>query len=109
MKIHTLAKIPAFALSAALLGLVSITPASAAPSAAGNAAVRTDGVTLVAQKTVVVKKRNGHVTRKVVYRNGFRPGGHYRRAPGGWHRFDNRPGDWNTRGCIVVGPIWYCP
>ena len=54
-------------------------------------------------------------------RPGFRPGfghqGRYRYAPGarlgaaphGWRRYGVRPYDWRTRGCIVVGPIWFCP
>lgn len=37
------------------------------------------------------------------------PGRRYDRAPGGWHRFDRRPSGWKTRGCILVGPIWFCP
>jgi hypothetical protein len=52
---------------------------------------------------------------------GFRPGygrpHRYRYAPGarlgappyGWRRYGARPYDWRTRGCIVVGPIWFCP
>ncbi|HYD16294.1 MAG TPA: hypothetical protein VEA77_07835 [Hyphomicrobium sp.] len=97
-------KIAAFALTAALLGLASVTPASAvSPSAVGHATTQTDGVTLVAKK-VIVKK---NVYKKNVFRH--RAGGRYKHAPNGWHRHDHRPGDWHTRGCIVVGPIWYCP
>lgn len=103
-------KLAALALSATLLGLASLTSANAmTPAAAPHATTKADGVTLVVQKKVVVKKKNGVVKRKVVYKNGFRPGGHYKRAPHGWHRFDNRPGDWHTRGCVVVGPVWWCP
>jgi hypothetical protein len=102
-------KIAALALTAALLGLASVTPASAvSPSAVGHATAQTDGVTLVAKK-VIVKK---NVYKKNVYKkNAFRhrAGGRYKHAPNGWHRHDHRPGDWQTRGCIVVGPIWYCP
>jgi hypothetical protein len=54
-------------------------------------------------------------------RPGFRPGygrpHRYRYAPGarlgaapyGYRRYGARPYDWRTRGCIVVGPIWFCP
>ncbi len=42
-------------------------------------------------------------------RNKYRAGGRYNRAPSNWHRFDKRPGDWQHRGCITVGPIWWCP
>jgi hypothetical protein len=39
----------------------------------------------------------------------YRAGGRYRSAPHGWHRFHSRPHDWRTRGCILVGPLWFCP
>ncbi|HMN37481.1 MAG TPA: hypothetical protein PKD49_07180 [Hyphomicrobium sp.] len=27
----------------------------------------------------------------------------------GWHRYSHRPHRWRDRGCVVVGPIWFCP
>jgi len=39
----------------------------------------------------------------------YRPGGRYRTAPHGWHRYHARPRDWRTRGCVIVGPVWFCP
>jgi hypothetical protein len=39
----------------------------------------------------------------------FHPGRHYDAPPYGWHRYHSRPWDWETRGCIVVGPFWFCP
>ncbi|MFA6265037.1 MAG: hypothetical protein WC670_04885 [Pseudolabrys sp.] len=39
----------------------------------------------------------------------YRAGQRYRSAPHGWHRYDRRPGDWNRRGCVMVGPLWFCP
>ncbi|MBS0247605.1 MAG: hypothetical protein JSR61_13380 [Proteobacteria bacterium] len=39
----------------------------------------------------------------------YRPGYRYRSAPHGWHRYDRRPGDWRRRGCVIVGPMWFCP
>lgn len=50
------------------------------------------------------------------YRRGYRdgrqlytPGRRYNNAPGGWNRQGRRPGNWRSRGCILVGPIWFCP
>ena len=37
------------------------------------------------------------------------PGHHYNRAPAHWHRYHSRPRDWRRRGCVVVGPFWFCP
>jgi hypothetical protein len=39
----------------------------------------------------------------------YRAGHRYRSAPHGWHRYHARPRDWNRRGCIMVGPLWFCP
>lgn len=39
----------------------------------------------------------------------YRAGHRYRSAPHGWHRYHARPRDWNRRGCIMVGPVWFCP
>ncbi|MGE0766213.1 MAG: hypothetical protein AB7L90_07085 [Hyphomicrobiaceae bacterium] len=33
----------------------------------------------------------------------------YDRSPPGWHRHGRRPHDWRRRGCVVVGPVWFCP
>ncbi len=43
------------------------------------------------------------------YRHRYTPGGRYSSAPRGWRQYRARPGDWRTRGCIMVGPIWFCP
>jgi stalled ribosome alternative rescue factor ArfA len=36
-------------------------------------------------------------------------GSHNRRPPANWHRYNKRPGDWSRRGCMAIGPIWWCP
>lgn len=96
-------RLAAFAVSATLLACAAVTPASAVPSTASHAAVEAGGgATLVAQKKFY-KKKGMHKHRS------FRPGGRYKHAPKGWHRFDRRPDNWSRRGCIIVGPIWWCP
>lgn len=73
--------------------------------------------TEVAQKKAVTKKvvrKNGHtsvVKKKVVRpdRHHYRPGHRYAHAPRGWHRYPTRPAFWQTRGCVIVGPLWFCP
>ena len=27
----------------------------------------------------------------------------------GWHRYGARPWNWRARGCVIVGPVWFCP
>lgn len=26
----------------------------------------------------------------------------------GWHRYSRRPGNWQSRGCVMAGPVWLC-
>ncbi|WP_295559402.1 hypothetical protein [uncultured Hyphomicrobium sp.] len=107
-------KTAVFALSAAVLAFACTAPASAAmPAATGatghaSAALHSDGVTQVQYKKGPYKKGYNQRFRKG-HRHGLRPGGRYKDAPRGWHRYDRRPGDWHRRGCIIVGPIWWCP
>lgn len=39
----------------------------------------------------------------------YEPGSRIRQAPRGWHRYHARPRDWRDRGCVIVGPVWFCP
>ena len=99
-------KIAAYVLSAALLGLVSATPASAAsvlPATTG-AAIQAEGIVLAQYGP---KKK--HYGKKHHHRHKYRPGGRYSKAPPGWKRHYKRPSYWQTRGCVVVGPVWFCP
>lgn len=42
-------------------------------------------------------------------RHRYVPGRRYHSPPPGWRRYGARPGDWRTRGCVMAGPIWFCP
>ena len=33
----------------------------------------------------------------------------YKSAPHGWKHYGYRPYRWAHRGCVVIGPVWYCP
>lgn len=111
-------KVGTLALAAAILAGAAASSASALPLGASSGLKGTsEGVTLAAQKKVIVKRGGPN---KVVVKRGpgpgarphkfrYRPGTRLRRAPSHWHRYDSRPGDWSTRGCVVVGPIWWCP
>lgn len=105
-------KLAALALSAAVLGVMSITPASAATL--GSAAPPSMAIKHAANADVVnvqfstKRKANRRGYRKG-YRQGYRAGRHYKHAPPGYRRYSSRPYGWQTRGCIVVGPVWWCP
>lgn len=39
----------------------------------------------------------------------YKAGHKYEKAPKGWKKHGKRPDDWKHRGCIIVGPVWFCP
>lgn len=49
-------------------------------------------------------RNRGYRGRNHGYRGRYRHGGRY------WgRRYYNRPYNWQAQGCVVVGPVWYCP
>jgi len=44
---------------------------------------------------------NKYNKNKYSYRSGH--------APYGWHSYSYRPYAWANRGCVIIGPLWYCP
>jgi len=101
-------KTAVFALSAAVLAFACTAPARAVtPAAVGHATVQSDGVTQVQYKKKNYKGK--YYKGKGQHRHGYRAGHRYKHAPRGWHRYNSRPSFWQTRGCVVVGPVWFCP
>ena len=91
--------------SAAFISLAAAAPAAAAP-ASSPVARSVDG--LLTQIQYAPRHRN--VRRGPPPRHHqYRPGGRYKSAPHGWHRYHARPRDWSRRGCITVGALWFCP
>lgn len=97
-----------FALAAGILAM-SVSAASAMPAAARHAADNTR----VAASTDVEPAQYRHHKRSWKHRH-YRHRGHawndrrygqYR----GWKRHYSRPYSWRSRGCVAVGPIWFCP
>jgi hypothetical protein len=79
-----------------LFGLFASSAVSAMPAAPLSGVTLQDGIT-----TVQVRHR-GPPPRYV-------PGRRYHSAPHGWHRYHARPRNWSRRGCVIVGPVWFCP
>lgn len=96
--------------SAAFITLITSTGAFALPAASSNAALQATNSTLVqqAQYHGHYHKPRPHVRPHVQPRR-YAPGARLRTAPRGWHRYKARPSNWHTRGCVVVGPVWFCP
>ena len=72
----------------------------------------------------VGKKGHGHYHGGRHYNRHYHGGRHYNRHYHGgkhwrgryyhggryWgHRYYHRPWNWRALGCVVVGPVWYCP
>lgn len=84
-------------LGAAISMLALTTPSlGAAPAASAPAYSQIDS------NLVQVQKRK-------VHRHRYRAGHRYKKAPRGWYRHHTRPHDWQRRGCITVGILWFCP
>jgi hypothetical protein len=91
---------------AAIISIFAMTPATAAPQVSTLGGVMQSSTATVQQ----VQHRHRHRGHRHRYnRHGYRAGHRYRRAPHGWRRYHARPYGWRTRGCIVVGPVWFCP
>jgi len=43
------------------------------------------------------------------HRRHWVPGRRYDAPPPRWRRYHARPHDWRRRGCVIVGPLWFCP
>jgi hypothetical protein len=80
-------------LPAAVLAILAAPVAATPISSGGLAAQAPDNIHEVAQGGP--------------HRPHFRP--HVRKPPRGWHRYHQRPWDWHRRGCMQVGPLWFCP
>ena len=95
------ALLPATILSAFVASAAVAAPAGS-PTLSGVASSTTDNVSQARDH------RHGY-HRHRYHRHGYHAGRRYSHAPRGWHRHHYRPHDWRTRGCIIVGPIWFCP
>lgn len=96
---------------AVIATFMALSPAQAlpVPTAAGATLATT---TSTADLTLIAdRNNNGRPDRfDNNRRREYTPGRRYDRAPQGWNRYGNRrPGDWRSRRCILVGPIWFCP
>jgi hypothetical protein len=97
-----LSKIAVAVFSVGLLTGVSGSQATAAPAIGAEQAVPKSaaGFKLVEQTQM---RRRGARNRNRWRRRGAR------RPPPGWRRYRARPRDYRRRGCVIIGPIWYCP
>ena len=95
---------PAAVLASLLAFSPSFANAAAAPGLAAKPAAET-GIVKVQNRERARRKQ----IRRRSFNRGYRAGSRHAHAPRGWRRYDRRPWDWRRRGCIIVGPIWFCP
>jgi hypothetical protein len=94
--------------------IVAASAITLATAAAGTAApISATAVTLDngAQSLVIDvrdrdRDRHRHHSRRHDRRHHY---GHAHDRYRGWHRYSARPWNWQTRGCVAIGPVWVCP
>lgn len=106
-------RFPLFAVVAGIV-LFAAPAAHALPAAStfGEAARQQAAQVVPVQAQIQRKRPPPRMERRGYRRDGRRhwtPGRSYRHAPRGWNRYHSRPRDWRRRGCVSVGPVWFCP
>lgn len=93
---------------AAIISILAATSASAGPAASSLLQLKT----VMPADTMQAQDRDGNRERRGEHRRGrdhsYTPGRRYDRAPSHYRRHAYRPRDWESRGCILVGPLWFC-
>ena len=93
---------------AAIISILAATPTLAMPGTSSLLQLKT----VMPAATVQVDDREWNRERRRAHRKGrdhsYTPGRRYDRAPSHYHRHVYRPRDWERRGCILVGPMWFC-
>jgi hypothetical protein len=91
-------------ISAAALSLLVCANASALPAPKSQLAVPSSDLVEAGKKYDGKKRgyKHGHYKHDA-YKHS------YKHAPRGWRSYSYRPWGWERRGCIVIGPVWYCP
>lgn len=58
---------------------------------------------------VLQVKYKGYKGHKYNKYNKYKNSHRYSHAPKGWRSYNYRPYRWAHRGCVIIGPVWYCP
>ncbi len=99
-------------LTAAALTLAAATAALAlpvSPTTALPALTSTDVIKVGNYNKNYNKHYNKNYNKHYNYNYKHGGGRYYYRNRYWGHRYYNRPYNWQALGCIVVGPVWYCP
>lgn len=94
---------------------IALAAGFAALTAATTAPTPVDART--AERATMNRLDPNRITSKRVQRHDYAGGPRYRWRSGddrrwrrynSWHRYDSRPYGWRNRGCVAVGPVWFC-
>jgi hypothetical protein len=101
------------AVSAAALSLLFATSAWALPSSKLMTGTAADAVTQIQYNQHHNKKGPSKHYTQPKHHSGpnhrYAPGSRHAKAPPHWRRYGARPQNWQSRGCVIVGPLWFCP
>jgi hypothetical protein len=93
------------AAAALVLGWAGVAQAAPpAPKSLGIDASQNSGVTLVRDRHNRRHWKPRHHRRHWHGRRHWRHG-----PPPGWRRYHARPWNYRARGCVMFGPVWFCP
>jgi hypothetical protein len=100
-------------LAAIVLSLAVVSAALALPPNPGNSPKISVSTDLLQVKSSKGYKGGGYKSGKW---HGGKGHGHryadshrYKSVPHGWKHYNYRPYRWEHRGCVIIGPVWYCP
>ena len=98
-------------LSAAIVSLLAITAAWALPvSPTAKPELTSSDLIQVGKKYYKGGKNYKHYNNKHYNKKYYKGGGRYYHGGRYWgRRYYSRPYNWQALGCVVVGPVWYCP
>lgn len=88
-------------LSAATAAFIAVTASSASALPVAKPGQTGAEKTTMTEQVQYRKKHYGK-------RNNWRGNDHRYDRYRGWHRYHSRPHNWRSRGCVAIGPIWFC-
>ena len=96
--------------AAAALSLLVVSGASASPVALGKqlSNASTSDLQQIGERKKYGKSYK-HKNKKYGDWHKGKKYGRYGGPPPGWRSYSYRPWGWERRGCLLIGPVWYCP
>lgn len=94
-------------LSAATAAFIALTATSASALPVAKPG-QTGAETTAMTEQVQYRKNHGQFGHQQRRHNGWRHNDNRYNKYRGWNRYSKRPYNYRNRGCVAVGPIWFC-